>query len=95
VNGRNRQHLAAVRPAEGKLYANWAPTTNGIVRTLALSPNKRRLYLGGNYSVISGKSRPNLAALHPATGAVKDWSPNPRVDNDYQVFDLALRWTGP
>jgi hypothetical protein len=90
VNGSNRLHLAAVRRGEGKLYANWAPTTNGIVRTLALSPNKRRLYAGGNYSVISGKSRPNLAALYPATGAVKDWTPNPRVDNDYQVFDLAV-----
>jgi hypothetical protein len=90
VNGRNRQHLAAVRRGEGKLYANWMPTTNGIVRALALSPNKRRLYAGGNYSEISGKRRPNLAALHPATGAVKDWSPNPRVDNDYQVFDLAV-----
>src|SRR5215204_5215721 len=90
VNGRNRLHLAAVRRGEGKLYANWTPTTNGIVRTLGLSPNKRRLYAGGNYSEISGKRRPNLAALHPATGAVKDWSPNPRVDNDYQVFDLAV-----
>jgi hypothetical protein len=90
VNGRNRLHLAAVRPAEGKLYANWTPTTNGIVRTLGLSPNNRRLYAGGSYSVISGKSRPNLAALHPATGAVKDWNPNPSVDNDYQVFDLAV-----
>jgi hypothetical protein len=90
VNGRNRLHLAAVRRGEGKLYANWTPTTNGDVRTLGLSPNKRRLYAGGNYSVISGKGRPNLAALHPATGAVKDWSPNPRVDNDYQVFDLAV-----
>jgi trimeric autotransporter adhesin len=95
VNGRNRQHLAAVRRGEGKLYANWTPTTNGIVRTLGLSPNKRRLYAGGNDSGISGKRRANLAALHPATGAVKDWSPNPRVDNDYQVFDLVLRWTGP
>ena len=90
VNGRNRQHLAAVHRGEGKLYPNWTPTTNGIVRTLGLSPNKSRLYAGGNYSVISGKRRPNLAALHPATGAVKDWSPNPRVDNDYQVFDLAV-----
>ena len=90
VNGRNRQHLAAVRHKEGKLYANWAPTTNGIVRKLALSPNKRRLYAAGNYSVISGKRRANLAALHPATDAVKDWSPNPRVDNDYDVFDLAV-----
>jgi hypothetical protein len=90
VNDRNRLHLAAVRRGEGKLYANWTPTTNGIVRTLGLSPNKRRLYAGGNYSMISGKRRANLAALHPATGAVKDWSPNSRVDNDYQVFDLAV-----
>src|SRR5215207_7034997 len=90
VNGRNRLHLAAVCRGEGKLYANWTPTTKGIVRTLALSPNKRRLYAGGNYSEISGKRRPNLAALHPATGAAKDWTPNPRVDNDYQVFDLAV-----
>jgi len=90
VNGRNRQGLAAVRSTNGKVYLNWAPTTNGIVRTLGPSPNKRRLYAGGNYSVISGKRRPNLAALHPATGAVKDWSPNPKVDNDYEVFDLAV-----
>jgi trimeric autotransporter adhesin len=90
VNGRNRQGLAAVRSTNGKVYLKWAPTTDGNVRTLVLSPNKRRLYAGGNYSVISGKSRPNLAALDPATGAVKDWVPNPKVDNNYEVFDLAV-----
>lgn len=90
VNGRSRQGLAVVRGSEGKLYPNWTPTVNGNVRTLALSPNQRRLYAGGNYSVISGKRRPNLAALDPATGAVKDWIPNPKVDNDYEVFDLAV-----
>ena len=90
VNGRNRQGLAAVRSTDGKVYPNWTPTTDGNVRTLALSPHKRRLYAGGNYSVISGKRRPNLAALDPATGAVKDWIPNPMVDNDYEVFDLEV-----
>jgi hypothetical protein len=90
VNGPNRQGLAAVDSAEGKLYPNWTPTVNGNVRTLSLSPNNRRLYAGGNYSVISGKRRPNLAALDPATGAVKDWIANPKVDNDYEVFDLAV-----
>ncbi len=90
VNGRNRQGLAAVGSAEGKLYPKWTPTVNGNVRTLGLSPNNRRLYAGGNFSVISGKRRPNLAALDPATGAVKDWTPNPKVDNDYEVFDLAV-----
>jgi trimeric autotransporter adhesin len=90
VNGRNRQGLAAVRSTNGTVYLKWAPTTDGNVRTLVLSPNKRRLYAGGDYSLISGKRRPNLAAMDPATGAVKDWVPNPKVDNDYEVFDLAV-----
>lgn len=95
VNGDPRTRLAAVEVTTGELDPNWTPRTDGNVRTLVLdSPNNSRLYVGGNYSTIGEPSaqakRPNLAALDPGTGGVKSWNPNPRIDNNYEVFDLAV-----
>jgi outer membrane protein assembly factor BamB len=38
------------------------------VRTLELSPDSNRLYAGGEFTTISGKTRRNLAALVASTG---------------------------
>jgi outer membrane protein assembly factor BamB len=90
VNGEQRARLAAVNGVTGVLDPNWAPTADGNVRTLVVSPDKSRIYAGGNYSSISGESRPGLAALNPTTGAVLSWIPDPRGDNNYEVFDLEV-----
>ncbi|OJU57981.1 MAG: hypothetical protein BGO04_03670 [Microbacterium sp. 70-38] len=48
----------------------FAPTINGAVKSLALSPDKRTLYVGGSFTQVNGESRFNLAAFDVATGAL-------------------------
>jgi outer membrane protein assembly factor BamB len=70
VNGEVRSRLARVRVdgITGELDPNWTPAANGAVRTLELSPDSNRLYAGGEFTTISGKTRRNLAALVASTG---------------------------
>src|SRR5215211_3173033 len=49
------------------LRASWI-RTGSPVRTLELSPDSGRLYAGGEFTTISGKTRRNLAALEASTG---------------------------
>ncbi|MBN9153962.1 MAG: hypothetical protein J0J05_08265 [Microbacterium sp.] len=49
---------------------DFAPTINGAVKSLALSPDKRTLYVGGSFTQVNGESRFNLAAFDVATGAL-------------------------
>jgi hypothetical protein len=41
------------------------------VRALALSPNKKILYVGGNFKAVGGKDRPFFAAFTVATGKLR------------------------
>jgi outer membrane protein assembly factor BamB len=68
VNGEVRSRLARVDGNTGELDPNWTPAANGAVRTLELSPDSNRLYAGGEFTTISGKTRRNLAALVASTG---------------------------
>ena len=68
VNGEVRSRLARVDGITGELDPNWTPAADGAVRTLELSPDSGRLYAGGEFTTISGKTRRNLAALVASTG---------------------------
>ena len=68
VNGEVRSRLARVDGITGELDLDWKPAANGAVRTLELSPDSKRLYAGGEFTTISGKTRRNLAALVASTG---------------------------
>jgi hypothetical protein len=68
VNGEVRSRLARVDGITGELDPNWTPAADGPVRTLELSPDSSRLYAGGEFTTISGKTRRNLAALVASTG---------------------------
>ncbi len=68
VNGEVRSRLARVDGITGELNSNWTPAADGPVRTLELSPDSSRLYAGGEFTTISGKTRRNLAALVASTG---------------------------
>lgn len=68
VNGEVRSRLARVDGITGELDPNWTPTADGAVRVLELSPDGGRLYAGGDFTTISGKTRRNLAALVASTG---------------------------
>jgi outer membrane protein assembly factor BamB len=70
VNGEARSRLARVDGITGELVPNWTPTADSTVWTLTLSPDSGRLYVGGEFTTISGKTRRNLAALVASTGAL-------------------------
>jgi trimeric autotransporter adhesin len=87
VAGQRRTHLASVDGTTGKLKKEWTPTANGVVRTIAISAGGKRIYVGGSFTSISGKSRDNLVVLNTRTGAPnKAWRPNPNGS----VFDLQV-----
>jgi hypothetical protein len=65
---RTRTYLAAERAGTGKLRLNFHPRLNGRVYALALSPNRRFLYVGGQFSSVGGHPRHGLAAFNLRTG---------------------------
>ncbi|MCR8670842.1 PKD domain-containing protein [Agrococcus sp. HG114] len=48
----------------------WAPTVNGPVRSVAVSPDGSRVYIGGSFSSVNGQARYNFAVLSASSGAL-------------------------
>lgn len=69
VNTVARSNLMAIKLSTGAL-TDFAPVVNGQVKALALSPDGSRLYIGGSFNQVDGKSRWNIAAFDTATGAL-------------------------
>jgi hypothetical protein len=65
---KTRMYLAAERAGTGKLRRLFHPKLNGRVYALAVSPNHRFLYVGGQFSSIGGHPRHGLAAFNLRTG---------------------------
>ena len=64
-----RGNLLAYDITTGALK-NWAPTVNGVVKTVAASPDGKTVYVGGTFTVANDTARYNLAAFDAATGAL-------------------------
>jgi trimeric autotransporter adhesin len=89
VQRQSRTRLASVDGATGALDANWTPNADNRVRSLILSPDRSRLYAGGDFTSVSGQSRLRLAALDPAnTGALLSW--RTLVNPNGPISDLAV-----
>ena len=72
--GRSRRRRRAPDPGFAP------PIVDGVVRALALSPDGRVLYVGGDFSQLTvadgtAAERPHIAALDAATGALLSWLP--------------------
>jgi hypothetical protein len=78
-----RSHAAAIDARTGQLLA-WNPRVNGRVNAIAVY--RRRVYLGGVFSNVGGKSRRNIAAVGRRQGRTKPW--NPRADASVHVIKL-------
>ncbi|WP_344801810.1 PKD domain-containing protein [Microlunatus ginsengisoli] len=65
-----RTNLLAYDLTTGNLISSWAPTTNGDVLALAVSPDKSRIYVGGSFTQVNGVTKNRIAALNPTTGAL-------------------------
>jgi len=50
------------------VMTSFAPTLNGQVLAVAVSPDHKRLYVGGEFTVVNGASRLRFAAFDVATG---------------------------
>ena len=82
-----RSWLVALNAATGALDTGFLPVPDGPVRSLALSEDGTRLFVGGIFDAIGGASRHNLAALDPVTGAaIPGW----RADASAGVWALTV-----
>jgi hypothetical protein len=61
----------------------------GPVRALALSPDGRRLYIGGDFEHAGGRPAQNLAAIDTATGALDPTFAPPRLNSGVHALLLA------
>ncbi|MDQ3945779.1 MAG: PQQ-binding-like beta-propeller repeat protein [Actinomycetota bacterium] len=77
VAGQDRPGVALVDGTSGSVHTGFAPTLGPtVVRTIALSPDESRLYVGGRVDPGGGAARRGLAALRSATGATEPWDPD-------------------
>lgn len=65
-----RSNLLAYNLSTGTLISSFAPVLNAQVKSLALSPDGKTLYVGGQFTVVNGKPRNRIAAFDVATGAL-------------------------
>jgi trimeric autotransporter adhesin len=68
VGGARRHGLASI--SSGAALTDWDPNLEGIVRALALHPDKSRLYVGGAFAPGDARTQRNLAVVDTATGAL-------------------------
>jgi hypothetical protein len=86
VNGQAAAQLAAVEAATGGFVGGWRPSTNGYVRALEMSADGTRVFVGGNFTAVSGSSHHFIAAVYADSGNVDNGF---NGDAEYIVFDLA------
>lgn len=75
VNGVRRDRLAALELPSGRLITTFAPPVGYHVHALAVSPDGRTLYVGGNFNAVGGTPRARLAAFDTSNGALRTWAP--------------------
>jgi len=90
VGGRPRHYLAAVTAARGAVR-DWKLDVSGIGSDYsavnALLIQDGTMYIGGDFAVVGGQNRQNLAALDLASGCVLDFAPEP----DDRIYALAVK----
>ena len=65
-----RSNVLAYNITTGQLITSFNPQVNAQVLSIAAAPDGSRIYIGGDFSVVSGQARNKVAALDPVTGAL-------------------------
>lgn len=72
-----RVNLLAYDITTGRLITRFVPGAfNGPVRALAVSTNKKTLYVGGGFTRVGGSARLRFAAIDTKTGAIRKQKPS-------------------
>jgi len=80
-----RTYLAAEDATTGALLP-WAPRPNGRVYFLAVSPDHRTLYAGGEFTTVNGAAESHLAAFDVATGNLSPVVPNLKINGTVKAI---------
>jgi hypothetical protein len=72
-----RWNLLAYDVRNGKLIKSFAPRINGQVKALAVSPNRKTLYVAGLFNKVGSASRPYVAAFSVKTGKLRSFKAAP------------------
>lgn len=75
ANQTPRSNFLAYSLTTGELITSFAPSFNAQVRTVAVSPDGTRLYVGGDFTTVSGVSRQRIAVFDVATGNLLPFAP--------------------
>ncbi|WP_328532269.1 hypothetical protein OG984_14595 [Nocardioides sp. NBC_00368] len=75
TNETPRSNMLAYRLSTGELIPGFAPSFNGQVKDMALSPDKSLLYVAGSFTQVNGVNRYRGAAINLATGALTSFRP--------------------
>jgi PKD repeat protein len=70
TNESPRSNFLAYNLTTGALDTTFAPAFNQQVKTLAVSPDQKTLYVGGDFTTADGKSRSRVAAYDLSTGTL-------------------------
>jgi PKD repeat protein len=74
-----RTNLMAYNLTTGALLP-WAPTLNGVGKTIKASADGSTIYVGGGFTQVNGTPRNRLAAINASTGALLTaFNPNPNA----------------
>jgi hypothetical protein len=93
-----RNNLAAIDANTGRVDPDWNPNAtrpnspaNSSVRSMALSADGNRLFVGGTFTNVGGLTRNRLAAIDVATGGVdRQWT----AGADSTVWAVAVSGNG-
>ena len=79
-----RANMVAYDVVTGAM-TSFAPSFNAQVRAVTVSPDKSRLYVGGDFTTVNGISHRRIAAFDTATGALLA-SFNPPINYDVNAL---------
>ena len=65
-----RSNLVAINLSTGALVTTWAPSVNGQVKSVTVSPDGTTVYVGGAFTTANGVGRNDIAAFNATTGAL-------------------------
>lgn len=84
IDGIPHNRLAALTARGARVIRKWRPNPNGFVRALALSKNRKGLFVGGDFTAVGGKRQPRLAKLNVKGGHALPFRKHP----SYPVVEI-------